>query len=135
MRVITTAQGWRVTALRKRTDIDAYDQNLERFNDWAQWLQIPDGKAWELADTVFAHFGIERHTCADEGIEFLNQGDCYAATITLDDSGVMRVECIADFVERVEAEEAEENRYRCGHCGEFRERWPDLCEACDECSE
>ena len=135
MRTITTAQGWRATALRERTDIPAYEQNLDRFRDWATFLNVSDLDAWELADTVFQHFGIESIKLGDEGCEYLNQGDTYAATLTMDDYSVMRVECWADFVERVEADEAEQNRYRCGYCGDFRDQWADLCGPCDDCSE
>lgn len=135
MRTITTAKGWRGTALRKRTDLPAYEQDLERFRDWATFLQISDADAWELAFTVFDHFGQEGFKYGGETIEYLNQGDSYAATLTMDAFGVLRVECWADFVERIEADEAEQNRYRCGYCGEFREKWADLCGPCDECNE
>ena len=47
-------------------------------------------------------------TCPDTGFEYLEAGDTYNGTITLDDEGVLRVESWGDMIERLDRERSEE---------------------------
>jgi hypothetical protein len=106
---------------RTYTDLPMYGDALDRFMDWAKFLDLHNDDIWEIGEITFDHFGRESSSIEGRTIDYLNSGDTYDATLIRDDGDVY-VGTWGDWVEQVERDIAErEERYRCGWCGEFTE--------------
>ena len=121
---------------RTYTDLPMYADALDRFMDWAKFLNLHNDDIWEIGEITFDHFGTESISIEDRTADYLNSGDTYDATLIRDDGDVY-VSTWGDWVEEVERNLAtQENRFRCGWCGEFRElgtEWRDPTEQCNDC--
>jgi hypothetical protein len=94
-----------------------YGDALDRFMDWAKFLDLHNDDIWEIGEITFDHFGRESSSIEGRTIDYLNSGDTYDATLIRDDGDVY-VGTWGDWVEQVERDIAErEERYRCGWCG------------------
>lgn len=109
--------------------------DFERFVDWVDFLGIDPKQAFERAEYLLDHFGVEGVSCADQTMAYLNTGDTYSETLILDSEG-LSVSTWGDWYESTEQVYCEEEGViRCPFCGEFtpvEEQWRDtICESCD----
>lgn len=121
--------------VRARYGDTEWDEALDRFIDWATFLQVSPRRAFELAAKLFKeeHHGVchcvidhwedyEWQEDTPPEMQYLNMGDTYATTLILTDDYVNGVKllksCWGDWYEKMELHHDLELKFRsCGYCG------------------
>lgn len=116
-----------------------WDELIDRFIDWATFLDVSPGKAFRLFAKLFKeeHFGVERvildhwedygSSMDEPTMQYLNMGDTYSTTLVLTDDYVNGVKLLktswGDWYEETERYHDEQFGYcGCGYCGHRNER-------------
>jgi len=111
------------TINRPGRECGTFDRACERAAEYANRHGCKLVKAEEFlirAGWGRAIFGIERVSCADRTLRYINTGDTYSLTLGREGRGEVFTTSWGDWYEQAEREhEEEEGVVRCGYCGEF----------------